>query len=159
MTASGEGHPPPVAPAARVSTAAASGDQVSPAAQNGSRPTGTPAPPTERRPLNLAPRTVPREEVSPMPSPSAAATPPPPPPPPPSNAAAPPSEQKQVYKPPARRGATSGSQTPPTAGEQEKRPVTKWVPRSQQQRGEKDRDRDNSSPKPREGRDTTSSWR
>lgn len=153
--ASGEGHAPPAASPARVSAAAAAGDQVPPAAQNGGRPAGASAPSTGRRPLNLAPRTVPLEEVSPAPSPSATATPSPQPPPP--NIAAPTSEQKQVYKPPARRGETSGSQTPPSTAEQEKRPPPKWVPRNQQ-RGERDRDRENSSPKPRE-RDTGSSWR
>ncbi|KAF8541417.1 hypothetical protein BDD12DRAFT_776017 [Trichophaea hybrida] len=85
----------------REAAKAASGDSrpsptASPAPPNG-RESPAPAPaaaaPTERRRLNLAPRTVPREEPSPVHTPAAAPSPPP-------AAATPPEEKKPAaYKP------------------------------------------------------------
>ena len=143
---------------------------VPPAAQNGRESpapvaAATAGPPTERRRLNLVPRSIPREEPSPVHTPAAAPSSPP-------ATATPPEEKKPAaYKSPAYRRGTPGperSDTPPSASEQEKRPSSgqgqgKWVPPAlrNQQRGDRpqSRERDNASPKPREPRDTGSKWR
>lgn len=141
-----------------------------PAAQNGRESpapvaAATAGPPTERRRLNLAPRSLPREEPSPVHTPAAA------PSSPPATATSPEEKKPAAYKPPAYRRGTPGperSDTPPSASEQEKRPSSgqgqgKWVPSAlrNQQRGDRpqSRERDNASPKPREPRDTGSKWR